>query len=100
MVYNRGQVEVFGRVAEDGVVPEFEVRVGLDELRQRRPFVRRGDEAGAIRARGSRLWTRWLEGILGPRQSSVARGVERGGSERGGVSLSGEANEIRDKVPR
>ena len=67
MVDDRGQAEVSRRIAEDGVIPKLEIRVVLDQVRERLPLVGGREDARAVSADGGRLRVRRLEGVLGPR---------------------------------
>ena len=88
MVDDRGQAEVSRRIAKDGVVPKLEIRVVLDQVRERLPLVGGREDARAVSADGGRLRVRRLEGVLGPRQRSVVRLMECGRCERSGVRLA------------
>ena len=88
MVNNWRKGIVRSGIAENGVIPLLEVWVASNQGRERLPLVGRCDETWTVRADVGSTGTRGLEGIFWPRQSSIVRGVECGGSECCGISLS------------
>ena len=97
IVHDRRQIIVRGRISENSVVPDLEVRVVRNELRKRLPLVRGGDETRAVRANGGRRRVRGLEGVCRPCKSGVVRGVESGGRVRGRIGLRA-GHRVRGRV--
>lgn len=74
-------------IAEDRVIPSLQVRVVLDELWKRCPFIRWGDKARAIGSNGELVWISRLEGVLRPRKSRAVGSNKCGNGECGRISL-------------
>ena len=88
-VLNDGQVVVGRGVAEDGVIPCFEVRVVRNEVREGVPLVLGGNQTRTVRADVGRGRAGRFEGIRRPR-SGVVGSTECGSTIERGVRLARE----------